>query len=1329
MKRTIPIAFLLFFAPYSLAAQYGKLTFVDFDFEPILVDIDGDGDEDIFPQGGDFPLYWAENLNGDFTYFRYHEINKNPYDDYIHAMFEDFDNDGQIEMIVDSGWKKYIAEYQSGQGFTWKEINANIYWDDKAADMDGDGLLDIMCQTYDNPNFCWYKNLGGGVFSGNQTSFLNNVGLQEMIDFDGDGDIDLLGNQGGGVLLFKNDGTGHFSAPDTLTHEANSYFAVADFGNDGDYDFVILKFDIYKVLENDGNDNFTVISENQLPSYAYNLRLSDTDLDGNPDLWIYVDENPGRYILLATATGPGTFAAPVSIQQIDSYSDLSYVIKDLDMDGLPDVYFGASKQNWLKNLGNNTFSAPIRLNDLVYHKGVADLDHDGYMDTYGFTYQDGIGTFGFNKNNGTQEYHWIPLGDSLIHPVTVDMNGDGLVDVIGDIGVGTLNSQSYPLRMEVWLNDGPATFSNKLVLQDKPSDWAYIIELLPADIDGDGDMDVFAYVNRESWNSAKNISILINDGSGQLAFHSYVNQFNFLSTLSPLIDDLDGDGDPDIILKKEDRVDWMENLGNYNFGPIEAVLHRNDQQFWSFFYLLDYDHDGLSDIVGEPNLINPVAFWKNLGSNTFEGPNVIAADVTGIPKADDFDLDGDYDFFSRQTINNPYGTDSYALYLSENLGNGQFANDFYIGIKSLDNFQYFFQDVDGDGDSDIAFVTTHISNQTRLHFYPNLIEDRFTVKGRTFWDIDGDGVLGAGDYPFTNRKAELLPSGTLIYSNQEGRFYLQGLPGTNHLTTTPDTIWQLTTTPDTFEFELPAPATSPEYLFGFKALVDTLQPEIILQTNTTRCGFGARQWGIVNNAGTTLMSGTVVYTPDNLTVVNSLEPPPAAVMGGRYYFDFENIPPGGNFTFKADLTMPGVAWQDSTLVFDMEVYANNPLGVQVDTLQLEQPTILTCAYDPNDKLVVPAGIGVLGLLEEAPAYFTYTIRFQNTGSDTAFTVRLKDQLHPLLDRATLKPVAASHPFLAKTGADGMLEVLFENILLPDSTTDFTGSQGFFTFTIEPFEISTPGTKITNQARIYFDYNPPIETNRVSSLIGYELSVQLPNENLIRCGGDTLLLEPEILSTFDSVAVHWEKDGEWWSAEPTLQVTQAGQYVVFVTSYGMIVTDSVQVEELAYPGAAFFATANGNEAIFSNGSTQADSVHWDFGNNLTSNEDSPHLTFDPLPDSLFVCMTAFNECGENTLCKTVYLGATGITELEMEAMQLAPNPVRDKAFLTVISRKVTSLRLTIFDVRGREVALESTLPLNLGKTELEIDVSGLPAGLYLVKLEAGQEVVWKKMVLQ
>ncbi len=144
---------------------------------------------------------------------------------------------------------------------------------------------------------------------------------------------------------------------------------------------------------------------------------------------------------------------------------------------------------------------------------------------------------------------------------------------------------------------------------------------------------------------------------------------------------------------------------------------------------------------------------------------------------------------------------------------------------------------------------------------------------------------------------------------------------------------------------------------------------------------------------------------------------------------------------------------------------------------------VTNAYDPNDKQVFPTGWGNAGNVEPGTE-FKYKIRFQNTGTDTAFKVVLVDTLDQNLDISTLQVGTSSHNFTFKVSGKGrpVLIWTFDNILLPDSNRNKEGSIGYVDFSIRPKANAQVGTRLENFADIYFDFNDPIRTNTTVNTI-------------------------------------------------------------------------------------------------------------------------------------------------------------------------------------------------------------------------------------------------------
>lgn len=164
-----------------------------------------------------------------------------------------------------------------------------------------------------------------------------------------------------------------------------------------------------------------------------------------------------------------------------------------------------------------------------------------------------------------------------------------------------------------------------------------------------------------------------------------------------------------------------------------------------------------------------------------------------------------------------------------------------------------------------------------------------------------------------------------------------------------------------------------------------------------------------------------------------------------------------------------------TPVDDDEIPANNAYVLQTTTF---------AAVDPNDKQVSPA-FATPGMLD-SDRRLEYTIRFQNTGNYPADFVRIVDTLGVLIDPASLRVIASSHPCSWSLEGAGVLEFFFADIFLPDSTSDEPGSHGFVKFSVEALPDLEIGTAVENFCDIYFDFNEPVRTNTAQTQVVYFL---------------------------------------------------------------------------------------------------------------------------------------------------------------------------------------------------------------------------------------------------
>lgn len=181
---------------------------------------------------------------------------------------------------------------------------------------------------------------------------------------------------------------------------------------------------------------------------------------------------------------------------------------------------------------------------------------------------------------------------------------------------------------------------------------------------------------------------------------------------------------------------------------------------------------------------------------------------------------------------------------------------------------------------------------------------------------------------------------------------------------------------------------------------------------------------------------------------------------------------------------------------------------------------LVNSYDPNRKLVQPEGAGPERHVDST-AVLDYTIDFQNTGTAEAYVVRIVDTLATTLDPATIVPGASSHPYLFRFLGPRVVEFLFENINLPDSTSNEPESHGFVRFRIHQAKGAVVGTRIENEVGIYFDHNPPVITDPVTVTVGWP---KVTHVEQLR-NGTTLEVFPNPFDQWTTVLVKGERHPE------------------------------------------------------------------------------------------------------------------------------------------------------------------------------------------------------------
>ncbi|WP_452231735.1 FG-GAP-like repeat-containing protein [Lacinutrix sp. MEBiC02595] len=1060
-------------------------------FTPIYSgDIDGDSDNDlIVGLKGASELAWLENLDGLGDFGRPKTI--------------DFSN-------------------------VYEDKHSSIY----LVDIDDDGDKDILSGRLGS--IVWYENLDGlGTFSISQTINFD-AELIYFADIDGDMDVDIIASSGeivGGDRIFawfeNTDGQGTFGAPNIINDEFDIYsFHLVDFDNDNDLDIVSGGYNYVRFYENiDGLGTFQFVG-NIIDSVIKSISSIDYDNDGDMDVIAISDEN-GQMKWFENTDGMGSFSSGTEIGGGGSFVD----VVDIDGNGYLDIITPGSLR---KNNGSGNFSSsyfPINMNN-PNHVQAIDLDSDGDLDILrGYRFDNNIS---WNENLDTQGN----FGDEKIilakvsdpnDVLSVDMDLDGDEDILfcSDNILGWFEN-----------TDGYGLFGNIKVIDYNSSTNSGSYNFVFAfDIDGDGDLDVVSA-------TSSSVRWFENIDSQETSFVRHfigsVPNNNIYGT-SISVEDIDGDNDGDILINSHGNILWFENLdGQGDFSASEVLISN---AYSGPIYLIDMDHDNDNDIVfgssdiywvenidgqgtfGNPQLISTgigeidvvyvadidndndmdivsassedheIVWYENLdGLGSFGTKQTIFTDESSLIKSifsNDMDNDGDMDIVS--TSYSSSGLTIGDIFWHENIdGQGTFTSSQLISTNPQRPVSVCSSDIDGDGDADVLMSSI---NDNRITWYKNLgvlgneingvIQLDLDLNGCDNNDINVSNLLINADNGNDSFSTFTLNNGSYQIAVNEGSFTtsISNLPSyytSNPVSQTSNFIGIGNV--DTIDFCL----TSNQTVNDLKIVVYPSQDDL-------RPGFDTSYQIVYKNVGTTILSDNITFEFDNtkLNFLNASKPI-SSQTSNTLTFNFTDLNPFETRTIDLEFNVfaPPTTNIDDVLISTATINPVTGDETEEDNTFILNQTVIG-SYDPNDIRVLE---GEEILLEEADKYLHYIIRFQNTGTASAINVHVENVLDDKLDYTTMQIESLSHTGKVEITNGTMVDFIFNNINLADSTNDETNSHGFIAYKIKPKSDVVVGDVFYNTADIFFDFNPAITTNTVATEIVENLSVSEFNTN-------------------------------------------------------------------------------------------------------------------------------------------------------------------------------------------------------------------------------------------
>ncbi|RMF56801.1 MAG: T9SS C-terminal target domain-containing protein [Calditrichaeota bacterium] len=376
-------------------------------------DLDQDGDPDIIATSSnqnttDPNVAWFENIGSGFVQ---HNVDLN-FQTAREARMGDLDNDGFNDIAAVNRNSTPIVWWKNTLNTSWSSNTLQNFCMENHAivivDLNQDGYLDIVSAEANNavlgPDSCvfWYEN--SSVNPGTFTLHIINQQFQQMIsldvlDLDGDGDLDILGTEVGlvdeiaddEVVWFENDGNQNFTQREVdFNSDAPMYVRAGDVDNDGDKDILVCDWghvdgtshDVFW-YENDGKsgaDPTKIWVKHQIDNAFYNARSTEfVDLDGDGDLDVVgaaCDQvglgsgqfpSTGGYVTYWLNDGSPLDGGWTRVDLITDF-DYAYhaLAEDMDDDGDPDIVASAQDSGaifWWENTVNDSAINLIVNND------------------------------------------------------------------------------------------------------------------------------------------------------------------------------------------------------------------------------------------------------------------------------------------------------------------------------------------------------------------------------------------------------------------------------------------------------------------------------------------------------------------------------------------------------------------------------------------------------------------------------------------------------------------------------------------------------------------------------------------------------------------------------------------------------------------------------------------------------------------------------------------------------------------------------------------------------------------------------------------------------
>lgn len=800
---------------------------------------------------------------------------------------------------------------------------------------------------------------------------------------------------------------------------------------------------------------------------SWNAAWIDYNNDGWEDLYITDKDDQSKNLLYLNNNGTSFTKKNVGPIVDRKSNTTSSAWADVNNDGNIDAFIINATQDpsslFLGN-GNGSFneqkSSGISYEPQYFH-GAAwlDYDNDGFVDLLTTNFFE-TRFHHLYQNNGDNTFTRVfesPLvqeSHRSMAPICADYDNDGLIDVFIPNGSNEANN--------LFRNLGNGRFE-KILTGPIVTDLDNSVGAAWGDYDNDGDLDLYVA------NASGQVNRLYrNDGDG--SFSSITNSTTTQTRDSHGVSwvDIDNDADLDLLVTNDIGANSLFiNDSEGNFTPkLDEYLSANTGLSFGHSWA-DYDKDGDMDLI----LMNHGEQANVFLCNQTNGGSWISIRLEGTNS--NFSAIGAKvrvkanDLWQMRQVTTVSGFGSQHS-LRQHFGLGTSSSIDSIEINWPSGYTHYLTNVNVDQ------CITIVEDEASL------------VTGIAFHDENSNCIKDENEALIPNTRLLIQPGNIIATTNAEGEYSIRLDQGDYSLDFPSDIdYWDRSCSADVNVGNDPNQSFTQN--LGANAVVNGYDLSVSFGVTAWRRGFSNQSVILVENKGTTAAFDVdvVLNYPSEVDVKRS-SPDLYASDGDEYTWKIDTLNPGGISYIELVDSVTLAATVGQNLLVSLQANSSTGTDLNPTDNSFEETQEIVGAIDPNDILVSPLGDGEEGFIPIEQT-ITYTIRFQNVGTYLASRVIIENQIPSNLDLRTFELESTSHASEFTISEDGLMRIVYNNIELPDSTSDEPGSHGFFIYNINPKKTLSGGDVIINQAEIVFDYEDPMVTNTVTNTIKYDLS--------------------------------------------------------------------------------------------------------------------------------------------------------------------------------------------------------------------------------------------------